>query len=323
MPRSRQTLVEYRKYDLTGDLPLHINQGPEWRISPVPSRVLHFHNCFEIGLCLSDSGFIRFGDERIPFSAGDVICAARNVPHTIWSSPGEGSQWCFLQLEPLGLIGSAASVIPDPQQFMSMLSDCHMVLRPREHPWAAPLVRAVAEEAQQAQRGYQLCVSGLLVAFFVQLLRAYMHDEARDAHSLRIVAIAPALDYMYEHYRESFPQEQLAQICHMSPTNFRRRFHEQTGTNPLSFLHQVRILKSCSMLRASRASVADIASQVGYASLSCYNRHFLEFIGCTPTAWRNMRSDSQSTILLALNGWQRAETSEEIERRNAETEAEG
>ena len=31
---------------------------------------------------------------------------------------------------------------------------------------------------------------------------------------------------------------------------------------------------------------------------------------------RGMRSDSQERILLQLNGWQRAETDEEIEERN-------
>ena len=55
---------------------------------------------------------------------------------------------------------------------------------------------------------------------------------------------------------------------------------------------------------------------MGYSSMSSFNRHFLELVGCTPSAWRNMRSDSQDRILLTLNGWQRAETSEEIEARN-------
>ena len=78
----------------------------------------------------------------------------------------------------------------------------------------------------------------------------------------------------------------------------------------------MRILKSCAILRTTGADVAEAAAQVGYTSMSSFNRHFLELAGYTPSAWRSMRTDRQERILLSLNGWQRAETDEEIEERN-------
>ena len=56
MGRPKRKQVELRSYDLTDELHLVIHRGAEWRISPVESLILHFHNCFEIGACLTESG---------------------------------------------------------------------------------------------------------------------------------------------------------------------------------------------------------------------------------------------------------------------------
>ena len=317
MGRPRKKQVELRNYDLTEELHTVIHRGPDWRISPVESLILHFHNCFEIGICLTESAYVRFGEERRAVQAGDIVCVARNVAHTIWSAPGTESEWCFIHLDPELLPGrQAMTMIPDPKGFLNMLSDCHLVLRAAENAWADALLRQMVQEAENREPGYQLCAGGLCAVFFTKLYRIYSRHEKQEQEALPTIVISPALDYIDEHYQEKFSLEELARICHMSPTNFRRRFLEETGTNPLAFLHQVRVTKSCALLRTTGADVAEVAAQTGYTSMSSFNRHFLELVGCTPSAWRGMRSDSQERILLSLNGWQKAESSEEVEARN-------
>ena len=51
MSRPPRTVIEYRNYELPADFPIQMLSGENWRISDVPSGVLHFHNCLEIGLC--------------------------------------------------------------------------------------------------------------------------------------------------------------------------------------------------------------------------------------------------------------------------------
>lgn len=58
MSRPPRTVIEYRNYELPADFPIQMLSGENWRISDVPSGVLHFHNCLEIGLCESDGGFL-------------------------------------------------------------------------------------------------------------------------------------------------------------------------------------------------------------------------------------------------------------------------
>ena len=144
----------------------------------------------------------------------------------------------------------------------------------------------------------------------------FVHSYFLNAADKQILALSPALEYIHQHYMNTFPIEDLAALCHLSPTHFRRLFHEQIGTTPLDFLHQVRVAASCALLRTSDSSIASIASQVGYASLSCYNRHFLQNMGATPSDWRKASQGEARPSVLTYTGWRKPETSEEILRKN-------
>ncbi|MBR3740691.1 MAG: helix-turn-helix transcriptional regulator [Clostridia bacterium] len=307
MPRPKQAVLEYRSYDLPADFPLLMLSGEQWHISPVPSHRLHIHNCLEIGLCHSDGGEMILGEQQYSFQSGYVTCIARNVPHTTWSSPGTHSLWSYLYAEPEALLGRfGISQVPDLQTFNRMLSGCRFLLPPDQYPWAMPLVQEILNEFTNQQPGYRVCIRGLFLALMIRLLRVFPAENAGSAKDKNLTALTPALDYVYDHYAQAFPLESLADVCHISPTHFRRLFHAQMGTNPLSFLHQVRILKSCTLLRSSEKTVAEIAAQVGYTSLSCFNQHFQRIMGCTPSAWRRSGSKARPS-LLSFTGWLEAE----------------
>ncbi len=314
MARPRLAVSEYRSYELPADFPVLALQGEEWRISPVRSTRLHFHNCLEIGVCLSDSGSMLLEDQEEAFRTGTVTFIAPHVLHTTWSAPGAYSLWSYLYLDVETLLGGDLMELPDIRELHLMLSGGKLMLHADSCPWASRLVQGILEELSERQPGYQGCVRGLLLALISRLLRIYMKEPKRT--DKQILTLTPALEYIHQNYMNSFPMEDLAALCHLSPTHFRRLFHEQIGTNPLDFVHQVRVAASCMLLRSTNRSVADIASQVGYASLSAYNRQFLRVMGHTPSAWRRSKVGEIRSSVLNYTGWQKAETSEEILSKN-------
>ena len=308
MPRAKRTVIEYRNYELPPDFPIIVLTGDEWRISRVRSNRLHFHNCLEVGLCHSHNGMIEFEREPHPFSAGDVTCIARNVPHTTYSGEGGESVWSYLFFQPHDLLqGFFKHQLPESAAFQTMLRNCHMILKPEEYPQLRPLVESIVREMTEKPPNYGLCVRALCVALLLHLLRAYDREDTGPAARDMAIAIAPALDFIHQRYMQDFPLDRLAEACHLSPTHFRRLFHELMGVNPLQFLHQVRILESCTLLRATEYSVADIAGRVGYASLSSFNRHFLSLMGLTPTQWRGSAEETRRATILEFSGWMQAE----------------
>ena len=331
MSRPRQSIIEYRRYDFPDGIPVQIHNRMRWRISTVKSNRLHMHNCFEIGLCLSGRGSMNFGEEEVSFRAGDVLFVGRNVPHTTWSDSSGESVWEYIHLDPDRIMGEEAPEehslsremkrtfqdFHPTQEMKQMFLDCHLILASDLCPWAESLLTGIMDEVSERAFGYETVVHGLCEALFYRLFRLYSEEgEQMGDPRFQSSGLTPALEYVHRNYMNRFPVEELAGICHMSPTHFRRRFQQQLGTNPLTYLHQVRMQKSRDLLRSTDLAVAEIADQVGYQSLSCFNRHFFELCGCTPSEWRADHGNGRKTATVGLAGWDRPETADEIETRN-------
>ena len=333
MPRPKRAVLEYRSYELPVGFPLIVLTGNEWIISATPSGRLHFHNCLEIGICHSGSGTMLFNHLAVEFGPGSITCVGRNIPHTTWSKPDDPSLWSYLFLDPERLLGQDVfRQLALPAQGQSFLNESHIVLPANEVPWGESLARAVIREHTRQEAGYQFSMRGYCMVLLIHLLRAYYSGQRSEAspsgrreaspsgrreasplgfeenaHRENTHVISPALDYIRKQYNQSFDQKHLADLCHLSVSHFRRLFREQVGTSPLTFLHQTRILNSCTLLRASERMISEVASAVGYDSLSSFNRHFHQIMGLTPSEWRRSSGRTGRPSLLEFTGWMKAE----------------
>lgn len=303
MPRQPKTVIEYRNYELPPHFPIQILTGEHWRISDVPAGVLHFHNCLEIGLCESDGGILAFQGEERAFHAGDVTVIAGDVLHTTWSDPGTASKWSYLHLDPMELERPffPPEAIPNTGQLQQVLQGHYYILSPEEHPHIQELVRAILREMEEKQMNYRVSVRGLILALLIELMR--INAREGNTNIAGTIPVAPALEYVNEHYMEDFPIETLAELCGMSQSHFRKIFKELMNVGPLEHLNRTRILKACSLMRMSDASILSISSQVGFLSLSSFNRHFQAEMGTSPSRWRATAGNNPKTSILKYSGW--------------------
>lgn len=92
---------------------------------------------------------------------------------------------------------------------------------------------------------------------------------------------------------QQFTIEYLADLCHWSPTHFRRVFHDIMGTSPLDYVNNTRILKSCILLRSTEHSILDISEMVGFHSVSSFNRYFAKLMQMSPREYRKQMQQSE------------------------------
>ena len=78
----------------------------------------------------------------------------------------------------------------------------------------------------------------------------------------------------------------LASDAGLSRFHFCRAFKESTGLSPHAWLRQQRLDQAMNMLRDSDASIAAIATQLGYASQTAFAAAFKKLTGETPSDWR-------------------------------------
>ena len=312
MAKPKKTVIEYRNYELPMNFPVLLLTGDRWHISDVKSGKLHFHNCLEMGICHTDSGFIEFDNSPTPFKAGDMTFISRNVPHTTYSSKGEASLWSYIFIQPDELLkGTYDASSPYAEVFVDMMQNTQLILNKEEHPDIYFILSSIMEEMQKKGMNYQLSVKGLMLSLFMKLMRIYSAQKGskldnKDAHENAIV-ISPALDYIKDNYMLNFPMEDLADMCHLSQTHFRRVFHEIMNTSPLNYLNTTRILQSCILLRATEESILSISEQVGFRSVSSYNRHFSEIMGTQPSEWRHKMARADNASILEYTGWMQAQ----------------
>ena len=315
MAKKKNTIIEYRSYYLPMHFPVLLLSGEYWKISDIPSGRLHFHNCLEIGICHSDSGYMEFYGEPIPFKEGDVTVIPRNIPHTTYSAPGTESHWSYLFLDPQELFrGSLLAAWKNYDLFSHALKGYKHILSREKYPIVYDLLRHVVRELEEQRPNYQTSARGLLLALYIELYRIQSEENSispldinKDETPENSLVITPALEYIEENYMQQFSIEFLADLCHWSPTHFRRVFHEIMGTSPLDFVNNTRIMKSCILLRSTEESILDISEMVGFHSVSSYNRYFTKIIQITPREYRKQMALSDKKMenqsILEYSGW--------------------
>ncbi|WP_340021352.1 AraC family transcriptional regulator [Paenibacillus sp. FSL K6-1096] len=312
MPRAKKPVIEYRRYSLPLHFPVLLLSGERWRISDIKSEHLHFHNHLEIGICHSDSGVMEIKGEAVPFAAGDVTFLPRYLPHTTYSSPGEASLWSYLFFSPEDLFQhsfkSAYSHF-EPNLWSVQGNSC--ILSRERYPLVYTLATSIVLELQQQRPYYQESAYGLLLSLYIELLRIHSTQEALSGQEagptfLGDFAIAPALEYITRNYMAPMTIDDLAGLCHLSTTHFRRKFHDTMGTAPLDFLNSTRIEEACKQLKSTEQSILAISEKVGFHSISSFNRCFSRLMGVPPKEWRrSAQAEAQSAkaSIQEFTGW--------------------
>jgi AraC family transcriptional regulator len=89
--------------------------------------------------------------------------------------------------------------------------------------------------------------------------------------------------YLIERDLENPPSLKMwAEGANCSPFYLSRIFTQESGVSIPKFLRMKRMEKSAELLKTGRANVTEAALAVGYASLSAFNKAFVEHFGCCP-----------------------------------------
>ena len=296
MSKKKNPVTEYRNYYLSPDFPVMVLTGEHWKISDVPSKRQHFHNHLEIGICHSESGTMEFYGEPIAFKAGDISIVPRNVPHTTYSTKGTESLWSYVFVDIMELLSDMIPTNWKSHTEASNFLQCQtQIIHGSDYPYVHTLLLRIINELTERKPNYQISVRGLILVLYIEFLRIQFETSrapGEESAFLKVssksndLAIAPALNYIETHYMQQFSIDYLAELCHWSPTHFRRGFLEIMGTSPLNYLNNVRISKACNMLHSTDKSILFISESVGFHSVSSFNRYFFKTMGMSPRDYR-------------------------------------
>jgi AraC-like DNA-binding protein/ligand-binding sensor protein len=129
-----------------------------------------------------------------------------------------------------------------------------------------------------------------LLSIFAQHLSILSNQAFVQQGNAEPPAIARAKEYINEHQTEELSLGQVARAVNMSTFYFCKVFKKITGINFTDYLSRVRIEKSKNLLLNPNLRVSEIAFEVGFQSLTHFNRVFKKILGQSPTQYRGQLS---------------------------------
>jgi len=233
---------------------------------------LHYHRCLEIGRCVEGSGVQFIGNEIYPFSGNTISIIHKECIHdshivmTNQSEPPSRWKYIFADLEKLRVeieSGSYNTYDMDLVQLFEMMF----------------------HELGDKNDDYQQLFVNLLEAFLLKAKRAEPLPRSQTNHP-NANQIASALNYVAQNYHADINVEQLAKSCNLSTSYFRKVFRENLGVSPQQYIIRVRLAMAEHLLSTTKKKIITVSEEVGFNSLSSFNRLFKRAYGVSPRDFR-------------------------------------
>ncbi len=125
-----------------------------------------------------------------------------------------------------------------------------------------------------------------LLTIFAQHLAMMSNQVFIQRENAEPPVIAKARDYIHEHQTEELSLGQVAKSVNMSSYYFCKMFKKVAGINFTDYVARVRIEKSKNLLLNPNLRISEIAFEVGFQSLTHFNRVFKKILGQSPTDYR-------------------------------------
>ncbi|MDH6196466.1 AraC-like DNA-binding protein [Mycobacterium frederiksbergense] len=163
------------------------------------------------------------------------------------------------------------------------------VLTLRADEWDTPLIDLLSIEAGRDGPGQEAYLDRMLDLLLIAVLRTWFDRDGNapswwQAEQDRIVG--PALKLIYNNPAHPWTVSNLAAAVGCSRAVFARRFADQVGEPPIAFLTGWRLALAADLLRGSEATIAAVASQVGYSTPFALSSAFKRAYGLSPNEHR-------------------------------------
>jgi AraC-like DNA-binding protein len=155
--------------------------------------------------------------------------------------------------------------------------------------WGAEVDLKRAEEAWFATRvltpeQYDALVR--MLSIFARHLETCGNALAIQQKEAEPPSIRRARAFVAEHSADDVTLSEVARAVNMSAHYLSEKFRQSTGLTFTEYVARVRIEKARNLLQNPNLSVSEIAYDVGFQSLSQFNRAFRRFVGKAPTQYR-------------------------------------
>jgi AraC family transcriptional regulator, alkane utilization regulator len=160
--------------------------------------------------------------------------------------------------------------------------------------WIRSTFQYAADEVAAGRPGSETVLAKLSELLFVETVRRYADTlperETGWLAGLRDRYVARALALFHHDITRSWTVDELGREVGLSRSALGERFTSLIGMAPMHYLANWRMQVAAQELRNSSASLAQVASTVGYESEAAFSRSFKKAFHTAPATWRRLHS---------------------------------
>ena len=235
-----------------------------------------------ICLILQGKKEMTVGERFVSLAKGDALLVSHDLPVTykIIEASADTPYRALIFAIDLGILRSlyeqVGEAVSDTQHATSLSAS---VVDPA---WVAPMVRYL--ELMDAPLDAQVLGPMILKEIHFRLLLSPIGGMLRnllsvDSHASRI---AKSIQQIRAKFREPLVVGELAQVAGMSQSSFHEHFKSVTGTSPLQYQKELRMIEARALLARGVQSVSVAGFEVGYESPTHFSRDYSRKFGCSP-----------------------------------------
>lgn len=258
---------------------------------------LHYHNFMEIGYCESGTGVFIVDGDVLPFSGKCVSIIYAGQVHIAKSTSSEKSLWHFLYIDVSKLfIGFDPTLLASLKAINHQNFDFPNLIPFIDDPSLYSVCKQVMYESSSCKEHFLPCLQGLVYSLLIKHGR-YMKKIENKPNLIEkknglLNELGDVLNFMNTKYMEDVTIDDLVAISNFSKPTLQRKIIALTKYSPMQYIHNLRLNHAAVMLIDKHSSISNVATEVGYNSLSSFNRLFLKKFKMSPSEWKTIHSDA-------------------------------
>lgn len=253
----------------------------------------HFHPHYQLFTVLEGTGKRLIGDSIQTFEPGDTVFLGPDIPHLWRSDPAyfDGSPELFTHGVVLyfqeDFLGKDFFEKPEMLHLKQLLIDSKRGIEykgvMRDHIREELLELRNAEGFPGILRLLTLLdklahgTGGSPIASY-GYVNTYKVSETERMQKVH--------NYVLQHFAQEIRLGDVASLAGMSEAAFCRYFKARANKTFIDFVNEIRVGHACKLLLEDQWTIAQIAYDSGFDSLSNFNRNFKRYIGHTPREYK-------------------------------------
>ena len=249
---------------------------------------IHYHDELEFIVVYDGSFAIKVDGIEYFAKGGEVVFVGPGVPHSTRNAAP--SRTGLIQFRENDFLSQKVTGVIKYTVKLSNLSESKIRIIKNEELFNT--LDRIIRETRDKLDAYDMFVrADIYRALGILYREGVLLDTERFFCSKEIQKILPALEYVNENYADEPSLEAAAARLGFDVSYFCRIFKSAVGATFTEYLGFVRVCKAEKLLKNSDKSILEISEEVGFASLSYFNRVFKKVRFTSPGSYRKIHAN--------------------------------